>query len=73
MPVGLGAGLLVDPARRAYRQADTPACGIATEPESGRDNPKLWAWYERAGFIPAKTLPRLMYAPLENLIPELTC
>ena len=71
-PMGLGAGLIVDAARRAHRNVDVPACGLAVEPEGGRDNQKLWSWYEAVGFIPAKTLPRLMYAPYESLIPELT-
>jgi hypothetical protein len=71
-PTGLGAILLMDAARRVYRQLDIPARGLALEPEGGKTNTKLWNWYERAGFKPAKTIPSLMYAPFENLIPELT-
>jgi hypothetical protein len=59
-------------ARRAYRQLDIPAWGMAVEPEDGKDNPKLWAWYESVNFIPAKTLPKLMYATFASLIPELS-
>jgi len=70
-PAGLGAGLLVDAARRAYRHVDIPAWGMALQPEGGKENQKLWSWYENAGFTPAKT-SQLMYAPFENLIPELT-
>lgn len=69
---GLGAGVLVDAARRVYRQIDVPAWGLALEPEGGRENAKLWAWYESVGFIPAKSLIGHMYAPFENLMPELT-
>lgn len=69
---GLGAALIVDAARRVYRQNDIPARGLALEPEGGKANAKLWNWYESVGFKPAKTMPGLMYAPFENLIPELT-
>jgi hypothetical protein len=68
---GLGAALVVDAARRAYRSLDIPAVGLAVEPEGGLDNPKLWAWYQKAGFTPAKTIGRLMYGPYEVFIPEL--
>jgi hypothetical protein len=71
-PTGLGAVLLTDAARRVYRSLDIPARGLALEPEGGKDNSKLWAWYESIRFCPAKTLPSLMYAPFENLMPELT-
>jgi hypothetical protein len=69
---GLGAALVVDAARRAYRSLDIPAVGLAVEPEGGIDNPKLWAWYGRVGFTPAKTIKRLMYGPYEAFIPELS-
>ncbi len=69
-PKGLGGVLIVDAARRAHRQTDIPARGLALEPEGGRANVKLWQWYQDAGFKPAKTL-ELMYAPYENLMPEL--
>jgi hypothetical protein len=69
---GIGAALIVDAARRVYRQLDIPARGLALEPEGGVSNAKLWNWYKSAGFKPAKTIPGLMYAPFENLIPELT-
>lgn len=68
---GLGAALIVDAERRAYRSLDIPAVGLAVEPEGGRKNSKLRAWYEEAGFVPAKTLDRLMYSPYEAFIPEL--
>jgi len=68
---GIGAALIVDAARRAYRSSDIPAVGLAVEPEGGRKNPKLWAWYERAGFVPAKTIESLMYGPYQTFIPEL--
>ena len=70
-PKGLGAALVVDAARRAHRSLEIPAVGLAVEPEGGRNNPKLWAWYEKVGFVPAKTLVRLMYGPYEAFIPEL--
>jgi hypothetical protein len=71
-PAGIGAALLVDAARRVHRNLDIPAWGMALEPEGGKENAKLWKWYEGVGFIPAKTKTGLMYAPYENLIPELT-
>ena len=71
-PKGVGAALLIDAARRAYRSLDIPAVGLAVEPEGGRENKKLWDWYERSGFIPAKTIDRLMYGTYEAFIPELT-
>ncbi|MGC1780306.1 MAG: hypothetical protein WBB34_20415 [Xanthobacteraceae bacterium] len=70
-PTGLGAILLTDAARRVYRSLDIPAWGITLEPERGKDNPKLWAWYQRAGFIELKSNPNRMYASYEKLIPEL--
>lgn len=69
---GLGAALVVDAARRAYRSFDIPAVGLAVEPEGGRGKPKLWARYQEYGFIPAKTIERLMYGPFEAFIPELS-
>jgi hypothetical protein len=71
-PTGLGAILLTDAARRVYRHLDIPAWGLALEPEGGKENTRLWNWYLRCHFIPAQTIPRLMYANYESLIPELT-
>ncbi len=70
-PAGIGAILLTDAARRAYRHLDIPAWGVTLEPERGKENAKLWAWYQRAGFIELKATPTRMYAPYENLMPEL--
>jgi hypothetical protein len=72
VPTGFGGILLTDAARRVYRHLDVPACGLALEPEGGKENTKLWNWYLSADFIPAKTKPGLMYGLYENLIPELT-
>jgi hypothetical protein len=69
---GIGAALLVDAARRAHRNIDIPAWGLALECEGGQENAKLWNWYKSARFIPSKTNAGLMYTPYENLIPELT-
>lgn len=71
-PTGVGAALITDAARRAYRSLDIPAWGLAVEPEGGEENARLWAWYKELRFIPAKTLPRLMYGPYENFMPEMT-
>jgi hypothetical protein len=68
---GIGAILLTDAARRVHRSLDIPAWGITLEPEGGKENTKLWAWYEQARFIELKGTPGRMYAPYENLIPEL--
>jgi len=68
----LGAILITDAARRAYRNLDLPTRGLAVEPEDGKDkNPRLWSWYEGMRFCPAKTIPGLMYGPYENFMPEL--
>ena len=68
---GIGAILLTDAARRVHRSLDIPAWGLTLEPEGGKENAKLWAWYQRAGFIELKATPNRVYAPYENLIPEL--
>jgi hypothetical protein len=42
--------------------------------EGGPKNAKLWEWYQKQGFKPAKNEPEklgVMYAPLVKLIPEL--
>jgi hypothetical protein len=69
---GIGAILLTDAARRVHRSLDIPAWGITLEPEGGKENAKLWDWYQRARFIELKATPGRVYAPYENLIPELT-
>lgn len=68
---GIGAILVTDAARRAYRNLDMPTRGLAVEPEDGRGNAKLWSWYESLRFCPAKNVPGLMYGPYENFLPEL--
>jgi len=75
-PAKLGAGLLVDAARRVLRSDAITAWGIILEPEGGRGNAKLWSWYETTmGFTliaPEETgaEPQSMYCPLKRLIPE---
>jgi hypothetical protein len=69
---GIGAALVVDAARRAHRNIDIPAWGLALECEGGQQNEKLWNWYRSLKFTPSKTISGLMYAPYENLVPELT-
>jgi hypothetical protein len=69
---GIGAALLVDAARRAHRSVDIPAWGMVLDCEGGQQNGKLWNWYKSVGFIPSKSDPGRMYAPYQNLIPELT-
>ena len=74
-PKGLGEALLVDAARRVHRNADMVAWGLMLDSERGPDNPKLWAWYQSQGFIPAKTIDEhrrnMMYGPLKAFLPEL--
>jgi hypothetical protein len=69
-PAGLGEALVVDAARRVFRNADIPAWGLALDSEGGPDNAKLWKWYQDQGFIPAKPDDRgksgLMYAALKR-------
>jgi hypothetical protein len=75
-PAKLGAALLVDAARRVFRSDAMTARGIILEPEGGRENAKLWSWYETTmGFTPitpeeAGAEPRSMHCPLKRLIPE---
>jgi hypothetical protein len=74
-PAKLGAGLLVDAARRVLRSEAMTAWGIILEPEGGRANARLWEWYEdKMGFTPIQdeqgTETGSMYCPLRRLIPE---
>jgi hypothetical protein len=71
-PKKFGSALIVDAARRIYRNPDIAAWGIVLESEGGRENTKLWAWYEAQGFKPCRDthLPS-MYAPLSAFLPEL--
>jgi hypothetical protein len=74
-PAKLGAGLLVDAARRVLRSDGMPAWGIILEPEGGSANAPLWGWYkDKMGFTPIKNEQGLesgsMYCPLRQLIPE---
>ena len=68
-PQGLGAILVTDAARRAYRSLDIPGWGLAVQPEGGPENKKLWEWYQSLGFFPAKTRQDLMYGAYKSLIP----
>jgi hypothetical protein len=69
---GFGVGLLIDAARRVHRNTDIAAWGLVLEPERGRDNKKLWDWYEGQGFKPCRgTEPQSVYAPLSAFLPEL--
>ena len=70
-PRGLGAGLIVDAARRVYRNPDITAWGLILDAEGGSGNPSLVRWYESVGFTSAKTLPGVMYGPLKRFPPEL--
>ena len=79
-PKGLGASLIVDAARRVYLNEDLAAWGLMLDSEGGPANAKLWQWYQRQGFTPAKNDPEaqktdpnagVMYAALKKLIPEL--
>jgi GNAT superfamily N-acetyltransferase len=69
-PKGLGAALLVDAARRVRRNPDIPAWGLALDSEGGSDNAKLWNWYQKQGFTPAKADAEgrhgIMYASLKK-------
>jgi hypothetical protein len=75
-PQSLGAGLLVDAARRLLRSDTMTAWGIILEPDGGPANAKLWGWYkDKMGFTPIANEeegkdPRSMYCPLKRLIPE---
>jgi hypothetical protein len=68
---GIGALLVSDAARRAYRNLDMPTRGLAVQPEDGKENAKLWSWYESMRFCAAKSIPGVMYGPYENFMPEL--
>jgi len=70
-PRGLGNALLVDAARRVYLNFDIAAWGLMLDSEGGPGT-KLWEWYKKQGFTPAKgEKPGVMYAPLKRLIAEL--
>jgi hypothetical protein len=74
-PAKLGAGLLVDAARRVLRNDVMAAWGVILEPEGGPANAFLWAWYkDEMGFTPIKDEEGVetgsMYCPLGRLIPE---
>ena len=72
-PQGLGAALIVDAARRVYRNADIAAWGLVLEPEGGKKKEKLWSWYLSQGFKECRALSNTesMYAPLSAFLPEL--
>jgi hypothetical protein len=74
-PKGLGAALVAEAARRVHQSTDLAAWGLTLEAEGGRDT-RLWDWYKKIGFVPAKitpaspTPPGLMYAPLRRLFDQ---
>ena len=72
-PLGLGAGLIVDAARRIFRSHDFAAWGLMLDSEGGLTNKKLWDWYIAQGFTPAKDTqrPTAMYGALKKFLPEL--
>jgi hypothetical protein len=71
-PKGFGAALLIDAARRVYRNQDVAAWGIVLESENGPENVKLWKWYQDQGFKLCRGAhPHSMYAPLSAFLPEL--
>jgi|SRR5208282_2580577 len=80
-PKGLGASLIVDAARRVYLNDGLAAWGLMLDSEGGPNNPQLWAWYQKQGFVIARPDPDdknppdpnrgIMYAALRKLIPEL--
>jgi hypothetical protein len=71
-PKGLGASLIVDAARRVYRNCDIAAWGLVLESEGGPDNKKLWKWYKDQGFKPCRGAhPHSVYGPLSAFLPEL--
>ena len=75
-PAKLGAGLLVDAARRVLRSDAMTAWGVILEPDGGSlANPRLWNWYQdKMGFTPIKDEQGeetgSMYCPLVRLIPH---
>jgi hypothetical protein len=73
-PAKLGAGLLVDAARRVLRSDIMAAWGFILEPEGGPAKASLWAWYKKVGFTPIKDEQGVetgsMYCPLGRLVPE---
>jgi hypothetical protein len=63
----------VDAARRVDRNPDLAAWGLMLNSEGGRENEKLWGWYQEQGFTPAKPereeeSTNVMYAPLRKLL-----
>lgn len=71
-PKGFGAPLLIDAARRVYRNRDIAAWGLVLEADGGPENKKLWKWYEDQGFKPCRgSHPHSVYAALSAFLPEL--
>jgi hypothetical protein len=75
-PKGFGKSVLVDAARRVYRNGDLPAWGLMLDSEGGKENKKLWDWYIAFGFTAAKPESEgqasgVLYGPLQKFIPEL--
>jgi hypothetical protein len=68
-PKGIGAGLIIDAARRVYRNSDIAAWGLILDAEG--QNEQLMKWYESIGFRRAKKTTGVLYAPFKSLIPEL--
>jgi hypothetical protein len=76
-PKHLGAGLIVDAARRVYLNKDIAAWGLVLEPEGGQENQGLWRYYLDQGFKPCRSKPderaprQSMYGSLGAFLPEL--
>jgi hypothetical protein len=68
---GFGSLLIVDAARRVYRNGDIAAWGLVLESEGGPANKKLWDWYQEQGFKPCRQTPNSMYGALSAFLPEL--
>lgn len=72
-PKGFGAALLIDAARRVYRNGDIAAWGLVLESDGGPENKKLWDWYQAQGFKLCRGAhPHSMYGPLSAFLPELS-
>lgn len=74
-PKGIGEALIVDAARRAYRNEDIVSWGLMLDCDGGQANVKLWEWYKTQGFIPVKAEGAppsgVMYGAHKKFIPEL--
>jgi hypothetical protein len=66
-PIGFGAVLLIDAARRASRYGGG-IYGLVLRSAGGKSNQRLWSWYLGRGFRECRRSDGVLYAPLSTFI-----